>query len=136
MINIFTGSEGMWADIGLLFLRLGLFVVFFVHALPKIRKTEELSSAMGIKKAMVLTLGVAEMVASVLMLFGFSIQIASFIIALVMLGSISMKIFKWHVGFIEANKVGWEFDFVLFLIAVALFLMGPGVVSIQDYIIF
>lgn len=136
MINLFTGSEGMWADIGLLLLRIGLFVVFFVHSLPKIRKTEELALAMGTKKAMVLILGVAEMVASVLMLFGFSVQIASIIIAVVMLGAMSMKMFKWSVGFKEENKVGWEFDFVLFLMAITLFLMGPGVISIQSYMIF
>ncbi len=136
MINLLTISDEAWGDIGLLLLRIGLFVVFFVHSLPKIRKTEELALAMGTKKAMVLTLGTAEMVASVLMLFGFSVQIAAIIISTIMLGAIYMKIFKWHSGFNESNKVGWEFDFILLLIAVAIFLIGPGSVAIQPYMSF
>jgi putative oxidoreductase len=136
MTNFIFGADGIGADVGLLLLRVGLFTVFLVHALPKIRKTEEMAIGMGAPKPMILTLGIAELVASVLMLFGFSTGIASIIISVVMLGAIFMKVFKWGVGFKESSKVGWEFDFMLLIVAIAILLMGPGIISLQSYMIF
>lgn len=135
MTNLIFTSDGMWIDLALLLLRIGLFAVFFVHSLPKIRKTEELAIGMGAPKSAVLSLGIAEMVSAVLMLFGFSTGIAAIVIMIVMLGAIFMKIFKWNVNFKESSKVGWEFDFILLLVAVSVFLMGPGVISLQSYMI-
>lgn len=136
MTNLLIGSDGIWADFGLLLLRVGLFAIFFTHSLPKIRKAAEMAEGLGTSKLIVLILGLAEMVTSILMLIGFSTSIAALIIAVVMLGAIFMKIFKWKTGFKESNKVGWEFDFVLLLIATAIFLMGPGAVAIQPYMLF
>lgn len=136
MTNFIFSPDGIWADIALLLLRVGLFVIFLVHALPKIRKTEEMAAGMGAPKSAVLTLGIAELVASVLMLFGFSTGIAAIIITIVMLGAIFMKAFKWGVGFKESAKVGWEFDFILLIAAISILLMGPGVISLQSYMLF
>ena len=44
-----------------------------------------------------------------------------------------MKMFKWNTGFKESDKVGWELDFILLLVAVAIFLTGPGVIAFQSY---
>ena len=133
MTNLLIASEGVWADVALLLLRIGLFLIFFVHALPKIRKTAEMAMGMGAPKAIILTLCVAEMVSSVLMLCGFATNIAAIVISIIMLGAIFMKMFKWNTGFKESDKVGWELDFILLLVAVAIFLTGPGVIAFQAY---
>jgi putative oxidoreductase len=136
MINFIFAPEGIWVDISLLLLRIGLFAIFLVHALPKIKKTEEVAAGMGASKPLVLTLGIAELVASVLMLFGFSTGIAAITISIVMLGAIFMKVFRWGAGFKESSKVGWEFDLILLIVAVSILLMGPGVISLQSYMLF
>jgi uncharacterized membrane protein YphA (DoxX/SURF4 family) len=66
-----------------------------------------------------------EFVGGILLLVGFQTRLAAALIAIVMI--VAMITVKFAKGF----SGGWEFDFVLFLMAVSLMLSGGGAASIE-----
>lgn len=108
-------------DIGLFILRLAIGVIFFSHALPKLK------NQMGSK---FLLLGVVEGVSSIALVLGVYSQLAALLLGIVMVGAIWMKITKWHVPFMAMDKTGWEFDFILLAAAIAILLGGGGSIGI------
>lgn len=109
-------------DIGLFVLRLAIGIIFFSHALPKLK------NQMGSK---FLLLGVVEGVSSLALVLGVYTQPAALLLGIVMVGAIWMKITKWRVPFMAMDKMGWEFDLILLAANVAILLGGGGSIGIK-----
>lgn len=120
-----------YSDIAFLILRLVIAAIFIYHALPKLKSAKAMSQMMGMPAGMIFMLGMIEFVSSLGMVFGFYIQIAAFLLAMVMVGAIYFKIAKWRVPFGSMDKTGWEFDLILLATNIFLLVNGGGVIGIQ-----
>ncbi len=124
---IFNGLE----DYGLLLLRLALAAIFVYHGFSKIRAPSGMAQGIGWPVWLVFLLGLGEFVSGVLSLIGFLVEIAGIYFAIVMLGAIYYKIFKWDIGFAPIDKLGWEFDLIILGAALGLLLLGAGNISVD-----
>ena len=110
-------------DFGLLILRVVLAVVFLYHGGAKLFKKEIPASFRA--------LGMLEVLGGISILIGFLTELSSIGLAIIMLGAIYLKIFKWKISFSSEKSTGWEFDLVLLAMALALFVFGPGNFSLD-----
>ena len=113
-------------DLGLFVLRLAVFLVFFYHGVGKLKMPAGMAQGMGWPKWKVVALGLVETVSSLLVLSGFHFRYGAALLALVMLGALYHKLFKWHAPFTGMNTTGWEFDLMLLVANVAIFFAGSG----------
>lgn len=120
-------------DIGLFLLRLAIAVIFIYHAIPKLKNPKGMAAMMGKPQmgGMILLLGSVELVSSIFMIFGVSLQLAALALSIVMLGAIYMKRMKWGVPFFAMDKTGWEFDFILLAANLLLVLGGGGGIGVN-----
>jgi putative oxidoreductase len=109
---------------GLLLLRLALGAVFIYHGTKKLGNWK---SQPGFFRF----LGVAETLGSLAMIAGFLTQFAGIGLAIIMAGAIYKKTREWHVPFSADKTTGWEFDMVLFAVALALVALGAGTISVD-----
>lgn len=117
-------------DLGLFVLRLVVGIVFLVHGLPKLKNAKSMSRGMGMPYSFVLGLGLVESASSLALIFGIYTQLASLLLAVVMVGAIYFKINKWKMSFTAHDKTGWEFDLTLLASNIVILLSGGGVISI------
>lgn len=116
----------MDSNLGLLALRLAIAVIFIYHSLPKLKNFKVMSQGIGMSASFVLSLGLVEFFSSAALVLGVYTNIASALLALVMVGAIYFKTTKWKVPFSATDKTGWEFDFILLAANLALLAVGPG----------
>lgn len=121
-----------YSDYGLFLLRLVVGIVFIVHALPKVKNSQGMASMMGARGMgpMVMLLGLVEVLSGLALIIGWYMQLASLLLAIVMVGAIFMKITKWGVPFAAADKTGWEFDLTLFAANLVILLGGGGLIML------
>lgn len=115
-------------DIALLLLRSGLGAVFLVHGTAK-RKLWTVQPSAQMPAGFLRTLrlfSIAEPAGGLAVLVGFLTQPAALGLALVMLGALRFLIVKAHRPFTTETAAGWEFEFMLLVVALALALMGGG----------
>lgn len=120
-----------YSDIGFLVLRLAVAAVFFYHAIPKLKNAKDMAQGMGAPIGMIFTLGAVELLSSVGLVLGIYIQLAAFLLAIVMVGALYFKMVKWHVSFSAMDKTGWEFDLILLAASIAILFSGGGSIGIQ-----
>lgn len=118
---------------GPLFLRLALAAVFFVHGYRKlfggISETVQFFESIKITPAKFCTylIGGIEFFGSILLIIGVFVQAVSLLFAVIMITVIAKVKFKK--GFMG----GYDFEFVLLVISLALLVLGPGAFSIDFY---
>lgn len=118
-------------DAGLLAIRFGLAPVFLAHGLSKLamwkmQPSEQLNKKMlGILRL----LSICEPLGALAVLAGFLTQLAGLGLAIIMLGAIHLKITKMKKKFAPTPDVGWEFEFALLMMALALHFAGAGAIS-------
>lgn len=124
-------------NIGLLALRIALGAVFIYHGFPKLKNPRAMATAFGNPNAVWFpaVLGFFETLSGVAVLLGLFTQLAAAVLALVMLGALYHKIVKWNIPFMAHDKTGWEFDLALLAIALALFFLGAGQISLDALLI-
>src|SRR5439155_3987023 len=118
-------------DLSSLVLRLAVGTLFIVHGYPKITAAQRTQGgawmkSMGMPAAMVPFGGVVEFFGGLALILGILTPIVAALSALWMLSSTwfaMSKMKKIYVG-------GYEFDFTLFLVVLALCLIGNGINSI------
>lgn len=110
-----------YPDVAPLVLRLAIGIVFLVHCRGKLK---DINSFMGF-------IGVCELLGGAALVLGFLTQWAALGLAIIMVGAAYKKHFEWHVPFFTLEKMGWEYDFVLFAGCLSLIFMGPGVWSVD-----
>ena len=120
-----------FGDISFLVLRLVIAAIFIYHAMPKLKGAKMMSQAMGMPAGMIFMLGGIEFLSSLGMIFGVYVQVAAFLLAMVMIGAIYFKTAKWHVPFGAMDKTGWEFDLILLAANIILLVNGGGALGIQ-----
>lgn len=97
----------MYSDWGMWFLQLAVGVIFIVHGWPKMK------SKAGLFKIGGLFHGLVEVVAALALILGWYVREAGLVLAIIMIGAIYMKKFKWKIPFTAHDKTGWEYDFIL-----------------------
>ena len=117
-----------FADVALLVLRLALGTVFLFHGLPKrglwsAQSSDQMPAGMLTRLRI---LSIVEPAGALGLIFGFLTQLAGLGLVVVMLGAITFLTTKVHRKFKEANAPGWEFEFLLLVVALALAILGGG----------
>ena len=124
----FLASLHQFSDIALLILRLTLGTIFLLHGLPKRGLWSAQPSAQ--LPASILRnlriLSIAEPAGALGLIFGFLTQLAGLGLVIVMVGAITFLRTKVHRKFKEENAPGWEFEFLLLVVALALAILGAG----------
>lgn len=121
----------MYSDSGLLILRLAVAAIFIYHAWPKLKNSKMMAQGMGKSAGFVLTLGLVEFFSGTALVLGVYTNIASALLALVMVGAIYFKISKWKIPFSANDKTGWEFDFILLAANLTLLAVGSGALKLM-----
>jgi len=124
----FLASLHQFSDIALLILRLALGTIFLLHGLPKrglwsAQPSAQLPASM-LRNLRILS--IAEPAGALGLIFGFLTQLAGLGLVIVMLGAITFLRTKVHRKFKEENAPGWEFEFLLLVVALALAILGAG----------
>jgi len=130
-------SLHQFADLALLVLRVGLGAVFLTHGLGK-RKLWSMQPSAQLPAGMLTKLrilSIAEPAGGLGVLVGFLTQLAALGLVIVMLGAIQFLITKVHRKFTGENTAGWEFEFMLLIVALALAILGGGKFAL-DRVIF
>src|SRR6266511_968768 len=124
----FFASLHHFSDVALLVLRVALGAVFLRHGLGK-RKLWSVQPSAQMPADMLRNLrilSIAEPAGALGLIFGFLTQLAALGLVIAMLGALQFLISKAHRKFKEANSPGWEFEFMLMMVALALAIMGGG----------
>jgi len=121
-------------DIPLYILRLFVGLIFVNEAhiklksVPKFAKNDELPTPVA------WGLTFAELTGGLALILGVLTQPAAAGLALLMIGSMSFHIFKWKSPF-WASKGGWEYDLMLFLMAMVIVFTGGGDIGLYPFIV-
>jgi putative oxidoreductase len=99
----------------------------FAHA----RDPEGRSKDLGLPKALVLPLGIIELLAGLGIAGGLLTRLSAIGLMIVMLGAMHRKAFVWHTGFWGKGSQGWHYDLLLFLIALMIFATNGGIWTID-----
>ena len=108
-----------YSDLGMFLLRLAIATIFIYHAIPKFKM-----------RNWMLGVGIAESIAAIMVVTGLWIQVGALILAIIMLGAIYHKMFKWNIPFFSQSNTGWEYDFILLFASLAILLTGGGSIGI------
>jgi len=124
----FFTSLHQFGDFALLILRLALGTVFLFHGLPKkglwsAQPSDQLPAGLLTRLRI---LSIAEPAGALGLIFGLLTQLAGLGLVIVMAGAITFLRTKAHRKFKEANAPGWEFEFMLLVVALALAILGGG----------
>jgi putative oxidoreductase len=123
-----------FSDWGLFALRIAVGVIFLVHgaqkwAMWKMEPSEQMPPKM---LTMMKFLSVVEPLGGFAVLMGFLTQLAALGLGVIMIGAIFMKKNVMKVPFTAMDKMGWEFDLIILAAAIALFVFGGGVISLDN----
>ena len=113
------------ASVVLMLVRVLLSATFFAEARFKLRDIKAFSKNDGVPLPTAYFIALAELCAALGMLTGILAQWAGVGIVLLMLGTTSLQIFKWHSPY-WANKNGWEYDLIMLTFAAVIATFGPG----------
>jgi len=125
----------VWASVAL---RIVLGVEFIVHGYPKlkdVRGTAGFLEGLGFKPGMfwAVVLGLAEFVGGLAFLTGAFTRIFAAALTISMLIALLVKKFKWKVSFSKGSDAGWEWDWLIVGGLIALFFLGSGAYSVDQY---
>jgi len=124
----FFFSLHQFADFALLALRLALGAIFLTHGLGK-RKMWRLQPSAQLPAGMLTKLrilSIAEPAGGLGLIFGFLTQLAALGLVIAMLGALQFLITKVHRKWTGENSAGWEFEFMLLVVALAIAMLGGG----------
>lgn len=125
-------------DVALLILRIAIGATFIIHGYPKLFPSGPAGfggfvQSLGFPAPMVLAwiVSFVEFAGGIAMILGLLVRYAGALMVIEMtVTSIRVKM-GGGVGFIGARGAGWELDFLLFAIALAIVLLGAGSLSVD-----
>ncbi len=112
-------------DLALFAVRLGLFLVFIYEGWTKLIDLKEYAKKMPGGVPLTLATGAGEFFGSLGVMTGVLAQWAAWALVLLMVGAIVFSL-KWGTQFHTGKQAGWDFNFLLLTMALAVALMGPG----------
>ncbi len=113
-----------YPDWGFYALQLAAGIIFIVHGWPKLKNPSGIASALGVPKIFGTVHGLVEILGGLLLILNLYTQWVAIVFAVIMLGAIYFKIFKWKTGFMSQTTTGWEFDLLLLAVFVSIFARG------------
>ena len=139
--NIFSPYN----DWGLFILRLATGIIFLVHGWPKLNPNSPMKGPagfagflkqMGVPLPIFFGWAVAllETVGAVLLILGLGTRILAVLFAIDMLVATVVKMRVMKVGFSAQQATGWEFDFALLAVSLALLFTGAGNIALDPVI--
>lgn len=132
-----------FSDWGLLILRLAAGIIFLVHGWPKLNPNSPMKGPAGFGgflKQMGVPLPIffgwivalLETAGAVLLILGLGVRILAFMFAVDMfVATFVAKRGMMKVGFTAQQATGWEFDFALLAISLALLFTGAGLIALD-----
>jgi len=123
-------------DLGLLLLRVALAFVFINHAYVKYSNIEYMIGffgSIGLPALVFYIVMIIEFVAGAALLLGVFVRVSSVALSVIMIGAVFLV--KFNNGFGGSpGKPGFEFDFVLLLVALAIVFLGAGRYSLRKFL--
>jgi len=113
-----------YANWGFYALQLAAGIIFIVHGWPKIKNPSGIASALGVPKFFGLLQGLVEGLGGLALILNFYVSWVALVFAIIMLGAIYFKMFRWKTGFMSQSTTGWEFDFLLLAVFLAILTKG------------
>lgn len=105
-----------------LLIRAVLAVAFLWEFAIKAKNMRAFVKSDGVPLPVAWFVAIAELAAALSFISGILPQFAAAGVMLLMLGTMSLHIFKWHSPY-RATRGGWEYDLLLFTLAAALFIV-------------
>lgn len=120
-------------------LRIAMGAAFLVHGLPKIRggwkQSGQWVQSMGIPAAVAVPVTLLEFFGGLFLVIGLIVPIVAGFFAIQMLSIVAMKKYKMDASFVGSQgKPAYEVDVLYLLLALALVVLGAGVLSIDSII--
>lgn len=131
MPSVFPQLFDFWFIVPFI-LRVVLGVIFVAHGFPKLFKkfseTKAFFASLGLRPAVLWTLwiGILEFFGGILLIIGLFVQPIALLLMINMFFAIVLV--ARRKGFVN----GWEFEFVLFVTALALLMMGAGAFAVDQ----
>ncbi len=117
---------------GLLPIRIMVGMVFIAHGIPKFYDTSGgygFFQSINLPPELFIPIALLEVIGGLAILFGILTRIASALFIIEMIGAIvTAKLSKGFVG-------GYEFELLLISICLTLLILGPGKISIENYLL-
>lgn len=145
-------SDAMILSISALIIRIAIGGLMVIHGMPKLfgqsrKMLRDGMKQVGIPGPLFDIAGILEFIGGLALIFGFLTRIAAILFVFEMIGTTLIHITKlynapinrgiYEQGY-KATKgfmFGWELDMVILVSALALFVIGPGIISL-DYLLF
>jgi len=106
--------------------------IFIVHSLKKFDPSwQEWLVGIGIPPEMQLPIALAEFIGGIFLIVGILTRITGAIFSIILLGAIFH--IRWENGFF-VSQGGWEWDLVMLAAVLSIIAIGPGKVSIANFI--
>ena len=133
-----------YSDWGLLFLRVGMGVLMLFHGWPKLNPNGPMKGPAGfagflqqqgvpLPTFFAWVVALLETVGALLLIVGLATRILAIGFAIDMLVAIRLvKIGMANARFSEQDGTGWEFEFILMVVALALLFTGAGSISLDS----
>lgn len=122
--------SGVMAALALLAIRIVLVITFASQSRMKLKDIKAFSKNDGVPVPISFFVAIAEAAAALSMLSGILAPYAGIGIMLLMIGTTSMHLFKWHSSY-SVYKRGWEYDVIMFVLAFAIVVFGPGSLALH-----
>ena len=119
------------ADLLLLLIRVIVAVAFIISARNKFRDIKKFAANDGVPLPVAYFVATAEICGGLGLLTGVLAQWAAIGLMLLMIGTMSLHIFKWHSPY-WASKGGWEYDLMLFALSGVIAVYGAGTFVIMS----
>ena len=119
-----------------LFLRVWVGVNFVAHGYPKLGKgrqrTLQWTKSLGVPTLATYLAIVLEFFGGLALIIGFIVPIVGFFIALEMIGAILLKKTKMKAPYMGQNS--YEIDITYLMLAIALIVLGAGIISVDSFL--
>jgi len=119
-----------------LFLRVWVGVNFVAHGYPKLGKgrqqTLQWTKSLGVPAAVTYLAIILEFFGGLSLIIGFIVPIVGFFIALEMIGAILLKKTRMKAPYMGQNS--YEIDITYLMLAIALIVLGAGVISVDSFL--
>lgn len=103
MLSFFS----IYNNLGMWLLQFAVGVIFIFHGKMKFKNKGNWFGIGGFFH------GLIEIVGGLALFFSYHVRAVGLVFAVIMLGAIWFKKFKWHTPFMSHTTTGWEFDFIL-----------------------
>ena len=112
----------MYSGWGSIVLRVIIGIIFIQHGWPKVMNPARYAGVWGNIIFFGFLHGIVETLGGLALVIAYFVRPVALVFALIMLGAIYFKVFRWKSGFMSHTTTGWEFDLLLLAANLAILL--------------